>query len=255
MNSEIYFMSRLVAAAKRKLMQEEYKTIFSNEPDYVKKIEIQFLQGEKYNSWESFLDELFKKGIDDIELYLPTKADNRMNLGFTNSSSVCIRVYYKDGNITGFLSDWTYDELLGGWKILYSEHNLTRLKMKEIKSKQSYENNELEIISILEKISRFASEIGADEFTKIFDETYRYIKSDRSDEGLTDEELKKYIPQKNFKMYEAANMADVFGAMGSWNDEPAYLAFIKKRKQEYEELSDELLKQIRLALLYAINEW
>jgi len=43
--------------------------------------------------------------------------------------------------------------------------------------------------------------------------------------------------------------------MGSWNDSPAYMAHEKGMDNEYESLSGELLKQIRLATLYAINEW
>jgi hypothetical protein len=51
----------------------------------------------------------------------------------------------------------------------------------------------------------------------------------------------------------AADAADVFGAMGSWNDMPRGPAHEKGLDEEYESLSDELLKQVRLATLYAIN--
>ena len=63
------------------------------------------------------------------------------------------------------------------------------------------------------------------------------------------------IPEENLHLFEAASTADVFGAMGSWNDSPAYMAHEKGMDNEYESLSGELLKQIRLATLYAINEW
>lgn len=63
------------------------------------------------------------------------------------------------------------------------------------------------------------------------------------------------IPQKNLQLFEAASCADVFGAMGSWNDSPPYMAHEKGLDKEYESLSAELLKNIRLAVLYAINEW
>lgn len=49
-------------------------------------------------------------------------------------------------------------------------------------------------------------------------------------------------------------MADVFGAMGSWNDGPPYCAHLKGLDNEYEGLSNELLRQSRLAVLYAVNE-
>jgi len=53
--------------------------------------------------------------------------------------------------------------------------------------------------------------------------------------------------------FKAAITADVFGAMGSWNDSPPYMAHEKGLDKEYDLLSGELLKQIRLAILFAIN--
>jgi hypothetical protein len=53
----------------------------------------------------------------------------------------------------------------------------------------------------------------------------------------------------------AASTADVFGAMGSWNDSPPYMADEKGLSSFYNELSDELLKQQRLAIHYAVNQW
>jgi len=63
------------------------------------------------------------------------------------------------------------------------------------------------------------------------------------------------IPEENLHLFEAASTADVFGAMGSWNDSPPYMAHERGLDNEYELLSSELLKQVRLAALYAINEW
>ena len=63
------------------------------------------------------------------------------------------------------------------------------------------------------------------------------------------------IPEENLHLFEAASTADVFGAMGSWNDSPPYMAHERGMDNEYELLSSELLKQVRLAALYAINEW
>ncbi|MDE6712320.1 MAG: hypothetical protein K2K20_01095, partial [Lachnospiraceae bacterium] len=60
--------------------------------------------------------------------------------------------------------------------------------------------------------------------------------------------------EENRRMFYASSKADVFGAMGSWNDGPPYSAHEKGLDNEYENLSNELLKQIRLAALYAINE-
>ena len=63
------------------------------------------------------------------------------------------------------------------------------------------------------------------------------------------------IPAGHQRLFLAASYADVFGAMGSWNDSPPYSAHEKGLDLEYETLSKELLKQIRLAVLFAVNEW
>ncbi|MDE7445785.1 MAG: hypothetical protein K2N15_08820 [Lachnospiraceae bacterium] len=62
------------------------------------------------------------------------------------------------------------------------------------------------------------------------------------------------ISEEKKRMFYASSIADVFGAMGSWNDSPPYYAHEKGLDDDYESLSNELLKQIRLAALYAINE-
>ena len=43
--------------------------------------------------------------------------------------------------------------------------------------------------------------------------------------------------------------------MGSWNDSPPCYAAEKGLESEYQNLSSEFLTQIRLALLYSVNEW
>ena len=63
------------------------------------------------------------------------------------------------------------------------------------------------------------------------------------------------MPKKNLALFAAASLADVFGSMGSWNDDAASMAQYKKRGKEYEELSNELFAQMRKAILFAVNEW
>lgn len=56
------------------------------------------------------------------------------------------------------------------------------------------------------------------------------------------------------QIYEAVNKAAVFGGMGSWNDDPAGLAYEKGLESEYNELSNRLLEQVRYHVMYAANE-
>ena len=53
--------------------------------------------------------------------------------------------------------------------------------------------------------------------------------------------------------YLAADAADVFGAMGSWNDEPASAAREQHKDKDYATLSDRLLCSVRLMTMYAVN--
>ena len=63
------------------------------------------------------------------------------------------------------------------------------------------------------------------------------------------------MPKLNLALFTVASAADVFGGMGSWNDDAAGWAQHKKRAKEYDELSSELFTQMRKATLFAINEW
>lgn len=45
------------------------------------------------------------------------------------------------------------------------------------------------------------------------------------------------IPEENLHLFEAASTADVFGAIGSWNDSAPYMAHEKGMDKEYECLS------------------
>ena len=63
------------------------------------------------------------------------------------------------------------------------------------------------------------------------------------------------LPKINKYLFYASDISDVFGGMGSWNDSPPYYAYKKGLEIEYDNLSKELLTQIRLALLYSVNEW
>jgi len=63
------------------------------------------------------------------------------------------------------------------------------------------------------------------------------------------------IPEINARLFYSAKISNVFGGMGSWNDSPPYYAHEKGLEIEYDSLTEELLTQIRLALLYSVNEW
>lgn len=64
-----------------------------------------------------------------------------------------------------------------------------------------------------------------------------------------------FLPDKNARLYVSSMTANVFGGMGSWNDDVPYYAYEKGLTDEYNKLSKELSKQMELATMYALNEW
>ena len=55
------------------------------------------------------------------------------------------------------------------------------------------------------------------------------------------------------QLFLAAQQAWVFGGMGSWNDAAPYLAAEQGLEQDYQHLTEQLHRQIRQALMYAVN--
>ena len=71
---------------------------------------------------------------------------------------------------------------------------------------------------------------------------------------MKDNYYKKYfllLPERNVRLFYSAGISDVL----SWNDSPPFSAYEKGLENEYNNLSSELLTQIRLALLYSVNKW
>lgn len=93
------------------------------------------------------------------------------------------------------------------------------------------------------------------DFAVVFQKALDILLGSSESTDTTDHMTLIEIPEENLHVFKAASIADVFGAMGSWNDSPPYMAQEKGMDKEYEFLSSELLKQVRLATLYAINEW
>ena len=71
---------------------------------------------------------------------------------------------------------------------------------------------------------------------------------------IEDDNIPKQLPNDFKSIYYAADKADVFGAMGSWNDSPPYYAHYKGLDKEYNDLSNRLLVQLRYHLMYVTNE-
>ena len=114
--------------------------------------------------------------------------------------------------------------------------------------KPHFEINTENFKEILIQIKDLACKIDCNNFAIVFQKALNIL-SGPPDYTDTEYNLPlPEIPEESLHLFEAASTADVFGAMGPWNDSPPYMAHEKGLEKEYESLSDELLKQVRLQL-------
>ena len=180
----------------------------------------------------------------------PLNVENRNLLGFANASRASIVCYF-DGSVTYFVPNWEFNTSIKKWNIHYTEH----LWENAPKERMPYINNTERFIDILEQLETFANTIEFEGFATTFKNAHSVLKGENPDLETLNRFKDFPIPRDNIKLLVAASISDVFGAMGSWNDSPPYYAQEKGLKDEYETLSNELLFNNRMAILYAINEW
>ena len=249
MNGQMYQIACIVAAARKAL--KTGKEICYKPEKYTNKLSFQILPSEKGEvielSVSDWFENLKEKGLKDLKLFCPISVNDRGILGFSNTTQSSILCFYKDGKASYFLPNWEVASLSRSWDVTYTEYEWER-SSQDI---PHYENNIEEFKDILTRIENLAIKIECDNFAKVFHSARNYLLD--LDAAKVLEEPK--IPPQNQNIFRAASAADVFGAMGSWNDEPGWLAQDKGLGQVYDELSDQLLRNIRLAILFAINEW
>ncbi len=254
MNGEMLQLCRIVIAAK-KALKENTDIVF--EPiKYENSIKFSFIQknslfqkGENTaNNVKEWFTACKDKGLTDIKLLAPVNVKDRSILGFSNTNQSCILCFYNK-NVTFFTAQWSFDNINRQWNTHYTE----RPWENPPEEKPVFCDNSAQFKLILEQIRDLAEKIDCDNFVKIFQKSINIL----TGEEKTDNSELPYtlLPEEKIKLFKAAEISDVFGAMGSWNDSPPYMAQEKGLEKEYETLSDQLLKQIRSAILYSVNEW
>ena len=249
MNGQMYQIACIVAAARKAL--KNAKEICYKPEKYTNKLSFQILPSEKGEvielSVSDWFENLKEKGLKDLKLFCPISVNDRGILGFSNTTQSSILCFYKDGKASYFLPNWKSASAGRGWDVTYTEYEWER-SSQDI---PHYENNIEEFKDILTRIENLAIKIECDNFAKVFHSARNFLLDPESGKGLVDPQ----IPLQHLSIFRAASAADVFGGMGSWNDEPGWLAQDKGLGQVYDELSDQLLRNIRSAILFAINEW
>nr|WP_315008847.1 hypothetical protein [uncultured Campylobacter sp.] len=196
-----------------------------------------------------WIEQCLKLGLKDAGLSISTFAKDRSLLGFSgaNANGIVCRFEGFDGVFT---PDWKYDRDKKAWRVKYAE----RLWRGMPRDALSAHDNSAEFENVLVQIRDFASKIGCENFAQTFDNA---LKTLRGEVAVGEYYAVSFaaLPQPSLRAFAAAGIADVFGAMGSWNDEPPSMAQEMGLGGEYDRLSDELLAQKNSAILFAINAW
>lgn len=252
MNGEV-FNSCIIVASIKQALKSNLELNYKSEK-YIKSLVFDFILGDEPKKREqASINEWFKHalklGLSDVRYAtnLSVTSEERSLQGFSNVSYKSILCIYKD-KMSYLVPHWSFEEDKKGWDIVYKEFSLNG--MPEI---QKFSDNTLEFKDLLTKIAKFADEIECDNFGDCFREGLKALNEpEKIEQNILNAPL---MPKLNLALFNAASAADVFGGMGSWNDDAAGWAKRKKRDKEYDELSAELFTQMHKATLFAINEW
>ena len=246
MNGEIAQICDIVITAKNALKTKNKIAYIPNK--YENKIEFLFTENYKAKNINEWYDYCIEKGLEDIKLSMPIAVKDPSLLGFSNTSQAGLICYFKDNLVTYFIPKWEHKD--NGWNIIYTEYKWENPP----KEKPKFTDNTEDFKNILSRIADLADKIDFQNFANIFTEAFDILDG----KNMKDNYYKKYfllLPERNPRLFYSAGISDVFGGMGSWNDSPPFSAYEKGLENEYNNLSSELLTQIRLALLYSVNEW
>ena len=252
MNGEV-FNSCIIVASIKQALKSNLELNYKSEK-YIKSLVFDYiLDSNQEKREQASINEWFKHalklGLSDVRYAtnLTVSSEERSLQGFSNVSYKSILCIYKD-KMSYLVPHWSFEEDKKGWDIVYKEFSLNG--MPEI---QKFSDNTLEFKDLLTKIAKFADEIECENFGDCFREGLKALNEPENiEQNILNAPL---MPKLNLALFTAASAADVFGGMGSWNDDAAGLAQHKRRGKEYDELSSELFTQMRKATLFAINEW
>ncbi len=216
------------------------------------KNKIDFLEKNyKAGNIEEWFDYCLNLELEDIKILLPVSSKNLNIPNDLNTSKIKIICYFKNNLILYFTPKW--EDYNNEWYIIYTEHEWE----PPLKAKPKFYDNTEDFKDVLNRIAILADKIDFQNFGNIFRKAISILNGEEIENiqktfyGIYFSEL----PKINKLLFYASDISDVFGGMGSWNDSPPYYAHKKGLESEYDSLTEELLTQIRLALLSSVNEW
>ena len=249
MNGEVAQI-RDIAIYTRHALKTKSKILYKPSK-YENKIEFLFTENFKAKDVNEWYEHCIEKGLEDIKLSMPIAVKDPSLLAFSNTSQAGLVCYFKDNVVTYFIPKWESGD--NGWNVIYREYKWDNPP----KEKVQFEDNTEDFKNTLSKIATLADKIDFQNFANIFTKAFNILNGDNI-ENIRNAFYGQYffeLPETNKRLFYASYISDVFGGMGSWNDSPHCYAAEKGLENEYNNLSSELLTQIRLALLYSVNEW
>lgn len=252
MNGEISQICRIVAAA-RAAMRDNAEFTFTP-LKYEGSTTFNFCDRNKSGAPmfrakdpEDWFAHLKSEGVKNIFMIAGMKV-NRRAVGLSNGSSVSIFVRYGGNIVTRFEPVWTFNDDERLWSIEYTEHIVENAPEKDPEFRD--ESSLLEVS--LKDMIKLAEKMDEPGFVKIFRKAEDILT------GAVTPKLKEgavlpQIPEDRINIYLAADVADVFGTMGSWNDEPVTKAHSMELDNDFNTLSDRLFCSIRLMTMYSVN--
>ncbi|MDU4960368.1 MAG: hypothetical protein E6X17_06880 [Sporomusaceae bacterium] len=248
MNGEMSQICRIVVSAK--LALKDNTPIVFTPAMYEKSIVFQHADwGQtacRTDTVAAWFAECRRRGLVDAQFLTPVKLQDRSLLAFVNTVPNALTCYYSNGRVTRFFADWRYCEYQQGWDITYSESI-----WETPPQKPRFPDNTETFVRVLNAIEELAHRLEFDNFAHLF----RKAALAATGVFVAEPKIPIHLPEKNYRLFLAADAASVFGGMGSWNDSPPYVAQEMNLGKEYEQLSAALRTQLTLAVLYAVNEW
>ena len=250
MNGEVGLICRLAVAAKNAIKGGEFK--FTKLP-YENEINFNFCEkgkkaGLMARSAEVWFARLKGDGVEKVFMIMPYIVKDRRALGFVNTTGCTLFAKFSDGTVTRFVPHFTPDKQKRGWNVTFNEDVI-----ENPPELQHFKDNTADFIIALSNIEKFAEHIGCENFAEAFRKGGDVLAGGELPD-LSEAQGIPELPEDKLRMYLAADISDVFGAMGSWNDEPFRKALDKELTDDYHKLSETLLGHNRLALMYLVNE-
>ena len=250
MNGETDLLTRIVLYT-RTFQRDHVMVKFAMSP-YERSITFNFADGTKAGSSEDWLARISGK-ISRIIYHPSPNLNNPEHIGFSNAERQFIVTIYNDDTVSYWFSRWEFNRLFKKWVITFTE----RVWENPPVEMSGFRNNIEDFKNVLYDIGILAKDLGFPDYARVFDRAYRLLTGEMT---ITDVRGRvktgfdySLLSGDAERMYWAADIADVFGGLGSWNDSPSCVADDTGRGEEFKNLSFELYVQSRNAIAYAVN--